>query len=149
MFEQLRANRLPINHLWKRFRVTEKKNKADCFLSGRVCSPSTHDWLSMTQWSNSPGLKHTHKINLRLSLFCLVKENTTAPAATPPYITSAALATSLMKELIPSDWFKLELQAWQVIVSHTLRQRLLSCKITRKSIDMGKFCIPRELRSAN
>lgn len=86
MFEQLKANKLPINHVWKLGLDVEKKKKVlDCFLSSRVCSLTMHDWLSMTQWSNNSALTHTHthKINLRRSLFCLVKENTPAPA----YIT--------------------------------------------------------------
>lgn len=84
MFEQLKANKLPINHVWKLGLNVKKKQKnkkvLDCFLSNRVCSLTTHDWLSMTQWSNNSALTHTHKINLRRSLFCLVKENTPVPA---------------------------------------------------------------------
>lgn len=86
MFEQLKANKLPINHVWKLGLDVEKKKVLDCFLSSRVCSLTTHDWLSMTQWSNNSALTHTHthKINLRRSLFCLVKERK-KPA--PAYIT--------------------------------------------------------------
>lgn len=85
MFEQLKANKLPINHVWKLGLDVEKKRYWTVFLAAESVP-----WLRMTDWAwlsdqtTQPWHTHTHKINLRRSLFCLVKERK-KPA--PAYIT--------------------------------------------------------------
>lgn len=86
MFEQLKANKLPINHVWKLGLDVEKKKRYWTVFLAAESVP----WLRMTDWAwlsdqtTQPWHTHTHKINLRRSLFCLVKERK-KPA--PAYIT--------------------------------------------------------------
>lgn len=100
LFEQLKANRLPINpRLDAPFGRLKKWPR--CCLSRRICS-----WLRMNDraWGSDQTVHartHAHT-NPRLSLFCLVKENT--PAAVLSYITAVASATALTKEWLCSDW---------------------------------------------
>lgn len=59
------------------------------------------DWAWLSDQTAQPW--HTHKINLRLSIFCLVTENTAEAAAA--YITSVTQVTAVTKELLRPDWF--------------------------------------------
>lgn len=101
LFEQLRANRRPINPRLDTLLGCFKR--PGCFPSSRICS-----WLRINDWASaSDQTVHTHThthINPRLSLFCLVKEN--KPVAVLSYVTAVAPATALTKEWLSSDWSK-------------------------------------------